>query len=242
MALPSGPAVVLTREREDNLALATALRERGVPVIELPCIATRYLDEVELPDGMDAVAFTSRRGVKGFLRMEAGPFTDAESSIAVPLVAAVGGATAQALRDAGIAVDLVADPPNGETLAELLRARLRPGSRVALIRGNLRAGEMDSLLAAAGLELHPVEVYENVDCDIPALDRREIAGVLVASPSACRRLLSKNPWLKEASFLCVGRTTAAALAEHGVRSIREIGLDLDGWVDALSKAHRLAHR
>lgn len=35
MALETGPAVVLTREREDNRELATILRSKGVPVRDI---------------------------------------------------------------------------------------------------------------------------------------------------------------------------------------------------------------
>jgi uroporphyrinogen-III synthase len=240
MALQAGPVVVLTREREDNLPLARELASRGVPVLEIPCLATRYLEPAELHAVPAAVAFTSRRGVRGLLRLPL--HARLLSGEPVPLVCAVGSATADALLASGFPAGIVAEPPSGESLAEALAARLPNGARVALVRGNLRAGGMDEALERAGFVLLPVVVYENLAPDIPAMAPCPVAAVFAASPSAARRLLGANPWLRKASFVAIGATTEKALRDLGVRSVETAGPDHVAWVKALCAAWQAALR
>ena len=59
-------------------------------------------------------------------------------------------------------------------------------------------------------------------------------------PSAARRLVDKNPWIKGAHFCAIGPTTAAALSELGVGSVEEVGTEMDAQLEALCQAHRRA--
>jgi uroporphyrinogen-III synthase len=235
----TGPVVVLTRESQDNLELAKALLERGVLVREIPCVSTRYLTPRRMPEAkIDVVAFSSRRGVRGViagdLLQRLIPGEDR------PLVAAVGPATARELESAGVKVDLVADPPKGTELARIIMKEIEPPASIAVVRGNLRAGGMDTALEEAGFWVEPVIVYENVGPDIPRLEPSPVAAVFVASPSAARRLMDKNPWIKGAHFCAIGPTTAAALEELCVGSVEDVGTRMEGQVEALCRAHRRA--
>jgi uroporphyrinogen-III synthase len=238
MDMPSGPVVVLTRESADNLELAKALLERGVLVREIPCISTRYIMP-SLPQAkIDVVTFSSRRGVRGVVEQNLVEKLIPEEN--PPLVAAVGPATQKELESAGIRVDLVADPPKGTVLARLIMKEVEPPASVAVVRGDLRAGGMDQALEEAGFWIEPVIVYENVGPDIPRLEPTPVAAVFVASPSAAKRLVDKNPWIRDAHFCAIGPTTAAALEDLKVESSEEVGAELDKQVEALCRAHRRA--
>jgi len=222
--------VVLTRESEDNRPLREALQKRGVPVREIPCLETRYIRPDEMPaPGYLAVTFSSRRGVRGVEHL----------GLADPLmppgvlVAAVGPATAEELEQFGRRVDLVADPPTGEALAGMLLQKLPAGSRIVSVRGNLRTGNLDERLAEGGYRVESLEVYHNVDPGIPPMEPFPLSAVVVASPSACRRLVEKNPWIKQHRFYAIGPTTVAALAELHITRVRQLGPDRQGWVDEL---------
>ncbi|HUU02123.1 MAG TPA: uroporphyrinogen-III synthase [Myxococcota bacterium] len=236
MALSPGPAVVLTREPEDNRRLKEALAARGVPVREIPCLATRFIRPDRLPsEPPAAVTFSSRRGVRACRRLDLlNELIPAELNV---IVGAVGPATASELAAAGITVDLLAEPPEGRELARLLVAKLTSGSRVTLVGGNLRAGGMDTILAQAGMNLEPVIVYENIEPDVPACQPFRVAGVFVASPSAARRLLEKNPWMNKNRFFTIGSTTSRQLAERGIESIDVLGAGFDNWLEALHQAY-----
>ena len=239
MALPAGPFVVLTREPEDNRELAAALRDRGVPVREIACVATRYLDPGELPGGAGAIAFSSRRAVRGLLRLV--DWQGLVQGPRRPLVAAVGTATAAELERAGLVPDLVAAPPEGRVLARMLIARLEPGARIVIPRGNLRAGGMDATLAKAGMVLEPLVVYENLAPEIPASEPFGVAAVFIASPSAGQRLCAALPWIRCAPFFAIGPTTAAAMRSCASGPVKELGPGgTDVWLDPLCAAHQAA--
>jgi len=236
--MPSGPVVVLTRESADNLELAKALLERGVLVREIPCISTRFIMPQMPQAKIDVVAFSSRRGVRGVVEQDLLKLLIPEENR--PLVAAVGPATQKELESAGVKVDLVADPPKGTELARLIMKEIEPPASVAVVRGDLRAGGMDDALEQAGFWIEPVIVYENAGPDIPRLEPTPVAAVFVASPSAAKRLVEKNPWIKQAHFCAIGPTTAEALKDLKVGSIEEVGTELDRQVEALFRAHRRA--
>lgn len=239
MDLPTRPAVVLTRESDDNRELAQALAARNVPVFELPCLATRLIEAGPLPDGpCAAVAFSSRRGVRGALLH--GPLVHLLQGAGRPMIAAVGDATAAALREAGLVVDVVAEPAEGAVLAQLLLARLAAKSSVMLIRGNIQRGELAQALREAGHGVAELTTYQNYSPEIPVLAAFPVAAVFVASPSAVKRLVEKNPWLLNQPFCAIGPTTAEAARQLGARRVFEIGTEPAGWIEALVERHRSA--
>jgi uroporphyrinogen-III synthase len=175
------------------------------------------------------VTFSSRRGVRGVDRLGLA----AQLMPAEIIVAAVGPSTAEELENCGLRVDLVADPPTGEVLAGALLQRLPAGSRIVSVRGNLRTGNLDERLHQGGHRVESLEVYQNVDPGVPAMDPFPLSAVVVASPSAGRRLVEKNPWIKQHRFCAIGPTTAAALEDLGITRVRQLGPDRAGWVDEL---------
>ncbi len=235
MDRPSGKKVVLTREPEDNRELARTLHQRGVEVLEIPCLITELVRPERLPaEPAGAAAFTSRRAVRGVYQQ--GLWEKLVPAGAPrPLVGAVGEATAGELRRVGVEADLVAVPAEGKVLAGMMLERLKPRSSVLLPRGNLRAGQLDRMLAEAGHILFPLVVYRNSEPRLPALDPFS-AVVFVASPSAARRLLARYPWMAGAAFFTIGATTAAALAALGVDRIERMGVNPHGWVETLWRA------
>ncbi len=246
----NGPAVVLTRQHEDNQELATALTARGVVVREIPCLATRYLSPKEpIMKNPDAVVFTSRHGVRGFFQQEStgrhsqaarpsgGPLLGASQRV---LIAAIGQATAREIQSHNVPVDLIADPPEGAVLANLLTDALPVGSRLLVVRGNLRASEIDTMLTNAGYQLEDLIVYENVDVPIAALQPFPVAAVFIASPSAAQRLLAANPWMRNARMFTIGKTTARALRSLGGSRVEEIGADPRQWLEVLFRAYHEA--
>lgn len=234
--MSSSPCVVLTRELEDNLLLARALAGRGVPVRELPCVQTRYVVPDSWPSSVAAIAFGSRRAVRGFVHAGLGPRLLGGASR--PLIAAVGEATRAELEACELAVDLVADPPTGLALAHALAARLEPGARVLVPRGSLAGGGLEPGLNELGRPCLPLVVYANEAPVLPSLEPFPVAAVFVAAPSAARRLLQCAPWLRTHSFLAIGPTTAAALRELGVDRILGPAMSTEQQTEILTRCWR----
>lgn len=239
MDMSARPAVVLTREHEDNLELGDKLRALGVHVREIPCLATKYVDPVAYPHGRaDALVFTSKHGVRGWRRLISPD--SLPQGFSWELLAAVGPVTADELIVAGMQAQLVADPPEGRVLGRMLVDRLASGSRIVVVCGNLRAGGLDSILEKAGFKLEYVRVYENQEPKIPILRPFPVVAVYVASPSAVKRLVENNPWFKDTLFCSIGPTTTVALAELGVSKIQQVGLGNDKAAEALYRAYECA--
>ena len=248
MALPTRPAVVLTRSPQDNAPLRAALEADGASVVEIPCAGTRFLDPGPLPHAIAAALFPSRRAVEGLCRVPA-----ARALLAGACIGAVGPATARALEQAGIPVDTVADPPEGRVLARQVarlvarlladRSPTPPMLPVLVARGD-HDREQDPLLPwveAEGLKAHVAVVYENVAPPIPRMDPFPVAAVFVAAPSAAVRLLGALPWLEDAPFFTIGGTTRVAVEKLGVRRVHAMGPDLDTWRRTLMEATKIPH-
>lgn len=242
MVMETGPAVVLTREREDNRPLASILRSRGISVREIPCIETRYIEPESWPaDSTDAVLFTSRRGVRGFIRLRNSvQVLDKHCADGRPLVGAVGQKTADELLAGGIPVDLIAEPPEARELVNLVKTRLPADSRIVAVCGNLGRGRVEVAVEQAGYELFRLEVYKNVAPEIPCLQPFPVAAIFIASPSAAKRLLACNPWMQSSRFFTIGPTTYSALAELGVEQIESIGTQLQTWIDRFIDSYQRA--
>lgn len=223
--MSSSPFVVLTRELEDNLPLARALTERGVPVRELPCLRTRYLEPVHVPGAVAAVAFASRRAVRGF--HQAGLVDAVLRREHPPLVAAVGQATRAELESHGVAVELVADPPTGRSLAALLHRRLGRDQLLLVPRGELAGGGLEPGLRELGCAFHSLVVYAQEAPEAGALAPFPVAAVFVAAPSAAARLIERAPWLKDHPILAIGPTTAEALEALGATRILGPAMSLE---------------
>jgi uroporphyrinogen III methyltransferase / synthase len=244
--MSSGPTVVLTREVSDNAPLVELLEARGIPVREVPCLRTRFLspspEQVQcLPSAAEnpILVFTSRRGVEGFFRSEplCAWFEGAATRHLSPRVrvAAVGPATGEALRQRGVTPWIVVEPPHAAALAGKLVHSLSPDVPVVFVRGNLSMEILSENLRQAHFRVFPLQVYENCEPAIPALQPFSVLAVVVYSPSAARRLLAINPWMRSARFVVPGMTTERAVREMGVEVILVIRSELEAMLTCLEQ-------
>lgn len=220
--MPSLPAIVLTREPADNRALKEVLLDRGLTVLECPCIKTRIdaYDGAPLQGGRSledfaAIAFTSRRGVLGMSGVAHRLGGEGQ------LLAAVGPATALELQQAtGVAVDLVPTTHTGEALAHLMAERLEPDATVLLVRGNKSSGTFQSVLRNAGFQLFELEVYANLPTEVPRLELPAGTTIVFASPSAVRHYFQVNEnHLSKTRAVAIGTTTRDALLAAGHKQV-----------------------
>jgi uroporphyrinogen III methyltransferase/synthase len=180
----AGLTVLVPRARGQAGDFSALLRERGaepleVPTIEIrPLAATADLDRAvaDLAAGrFDWVVLTSVNGVAALrARVEAlGHGPDAVGATAK--VAAVGPATEAALRDWGVAPDLVPEVATTAALGQAFPPVSKRGGRALLARADLANPELAVLLRGKGWE--PVEVVAYHTVPVGALD-----------PAARRRL------------------------------------------------------
>ncbi len=203
---------VLTRAQAGDDQLAGRLAARGVRVIEMPCVRTEHLPDpaplvraVTALERSDWLVITSRAGAEAVAR----------AARPVSRVAAVGKATAAALRANGIGVDF---QPLRVTGADLAR-ELPAAERALLARSDRALPDLSAILRERGFEVREVVAYRtlvgasgDVDAVREALRRRDHVRIYLWSPSAIDGLLTViDPALvTRATLVVVGPSTGAA--------------------------------
>jgi uroporphyrinogen-III synthase/uroporphyrinogen III methyltransferase/synthase len=223
--------VAVTRGKGGEDGLSARLRELGAEVLEFPSIALappaswEPLDEA-LRDlsRFDWVAFASVNAVEQTVaRME---------DLGLPLaglaglrLAAVGPATAEALRGAVRTPDLVPQVSSGEGLGAALRLAAR-GRRILVPRAAEGRQELMEILAEAGAEVTAPPAYRTVPVPPETLaplgyllERGLVDAVTFASPSALRSVAAalggRARLLAGVCLAAIGPTTAEAIRSLG---------------------------
>jgi uroporphyrinogen III methyltransferase/synthase len=163
-----GRRIAVTRAIQQAPALSDRLRELGADVIEMPATQIARLDLSPLRAAIASLAdfdwliFTSQNAVSIFWEQLLGGGRDARG-LAGLKVAAVGPATAGALLERGIAVDVIPARFVAEGLLEILRTRDDvAGSSVLYITGQGARDVLPDGLRELGAELTLVEAYRSI--------------------------------------------------------------------------------
>jgi uroporphyrinogen-III synthase/uroporphyrinogen III methyltransferase/synthase len=234
---PSGPArldgrrVAVTRGRGGDDRLAARLRELGAEVLEFPAVSLEPPASWEPLDAalrdlraFDWVAFASANAVERTLARLAELGIPREE-LARPRLAAVGPATAEALRRGLRAPDLVPRVSSGEGLGTALRVAAR-GRRVLVPRAAEGRQELVEILEGAGAQVSAPAAYRTVAVAPAALaplagllERGLLDAVAFASPSAARAVAAA---LGERAGL-LARTCVAVIGATTAEAVRALG-------------------
>jgi hydroxymethylbilane synthase len=207
--------VILTRERADE-PLRAALRDRGLDVIELPCVHTEPLrDERPLAEALralrptDLLVLTSAAGAAA-VRSAAGG-----ERVRAP-VAAVGPTTAASARAAGLDVVFVGRGDGRALAAEVPL----PEGTVLVARSDRALRDLPEVLRERGARVREVVAYVTVvglegyraAAAVEAVGRSGTCAV-ITSPSALEGLLDAvtAARLSAIPLVALGPTTAAAI-------------------------------
>ncbi len=239
----AGRTVVATRSGQRARGLVGALEEAGAVVVELPLMRTA--DAADAGHALraaaaglasfDWVVFTSQNAVDRLM----GEVRDARALAGVA-VAAVGPATADTLRQAGVEPDLVPAEHSGRALVE----EFADGSgRVLFPCANLAPATVPSGLEDKGWTVERVEAYRTVPAAAPdpaLLDRVAAADAIAfAATSAVQAFATLTrpdggPVPVPPHVVCIGPTTAAAARAAGMANVFEAwGATAAGMVEEL---------
>ena len=226
-----GRTVLVTRSRRQASRLAEKLAELGAEVIEAPTIEIHPpADPGALDDAVgrigefDWLVLTSPNGAEAFFDRLGAVGLDARALGGVK-VAAVGAATAEAVRQRGVQADLVPDAFTTEALGEALAGRLAPdGGRVLLARTDIAPPALADALVAAGADVQEVTAYRTVRP--AALDERAAAAlaegrvdwITFTSSATVENFLALAPQadLAQVKLAAIGPVTAEALKRRGL--------------------------
>jgi uroporphyrinogen-III synthase len=215
-----GRRILVTRARHQAGQLSEKLRALGAEVVEIPAIeivppesyaevdaALRNLSQYQwliVTSANGAQALRERMGAPG---VEAGILADLK-------VAAVGSATAQALREMGLEVAVTPAEYVAESLVEALGDRVR-GQRVLLARAAVARDVIPDALRARGAMVDVVDAYRTV---IPA-----------ESVTAIRTLFGPGGRAPDAATF-----TSSSTVTNFLNLLREAGVARPGSMRAVS--------
>jgi len=220
-----GRTVLVTRGREQSSALASALREHGAAVVELPLARYEAADpaaldaELDRLDQFDWTTFTSANSVRFLFDRLHALKRDARAFGRCRL-AAVGPATAEALAQRGLVADLVPDDHSANGLATCL---LTAGvGRVLLPQADNAEPALRDALIAGGCTVTTVTTYRSLDVAGLVLPPQQLDAVAFASSaSAARFARVAGDTLADlisggCRFYAIGAQTAAGMATIGL--------------------------
>lgn len=229
-----GKHIAITRPREQAAALAERLEALGARVSLLSAVSIEPLEDTSALDaaiarlgGYDWLVFTSVNGVRAVAeRLRATGHTWAERGLA--RVAAIGPATAQALNDQGVAVDLTPDEYVAEGILEGMS--MVAGQRMLLARADIARRTLADELRLRGAEVDEIAAYRTVAQPVAASllqralrDDRVDAMTFTSSSTAMGVLqgleamgLDPREALRGVALAAIGPITAATLREHGL--------------------------
>lgn len=246
--------VLVPRTKEQSGSTISRLESYGATAEVVPTIS---VEPPRTPQQMERavkglvtgryewIGFTSVNAVKA-VREKFEEFGLDARAFAGLKVAAVGGVTADALREWGIVPDLV---PSGEKSANGLLADwppfdevLDPINRVFLPRADIATDTLVAGLVEMGWEVDDVTAYRTVRAAPPAAEIREaIKGgqfdaAVFTSSSTVRNLVGIAGKPHPSTVIaCIGPATAKAAEEHGLRvDVLAPEASSDSLVDALA--------
>ncbi|HEX4804427.1 MAG TPA: uroporphyrinogen-III C-methyltransferase [Conexibacter sp.] len=191
------------------------------------------------PSGYDLICLTSPNGVRLFFDRLADAGRDARA-LHGARVAAIGPATARALRAHGVLADVLPDRAIAESLVEALGEQ--PVKRALIARARVARDVLPDALRARGAEVDVLELYETVAEPLSAAQREAIRSadyVTFTSASTVTNLLGAlgddgAAALNGARLASIGPVTSDALRAHGLDPAFEADPhDIDGLLAAL---------
>lgn len=229
-----GKRILVTRTREQASGLSARLREAGAITIELPTLELQPVaSEAILAAAVAGLAagdyawclFSSSNAIDVlFAHLDASGL-DARIFAGCKL-AALGSATAAALKKRGMQADLVAREFSSDGLLRALDSHEVSGAKVLLPRGAGGSPLLAEGLRHRGALVDEIELYRavpppQVDAEVLRLVRAgKIDAVTFASSSAVRNLSSllgeDMRYLRNATIACIGPVTSETAREHGL--------------------------
>ncbi len=222
--------VLVTRPAQQGRAFAAALAAQGALPIEAPTIALNAPDDpaaaaraIETAPENAWIVFTSANGVAAFFAL--GGAAERATLLGNAKVAAIGNATAQALREFEIAPDVVPSVHVGEAFAGALLRATEPGQAILIFRAQEARDVLPLELKQAGRRVSVVAGYKTVLLRDPAFAQKVAQADAIAFTSASTVRGFANNFASDAAaaasahgkvVVCIGPITVETAQRHGI--------------------------
>ena len=248
-----GKRVLVTRSRKQASALSALLAQEGAEPVELPTIEIKAIEE-NLPlreaighiDKYHWLIFTSVNGVEAFFKALKDTGKDVRA-LARVRTCAIGPATADAIKDQGLGVDLMPEDYLAEGILQAFGKKEIKGTRFLLPRAEGAREALAEGLRKLGAEVEEVSAYRAVsprqsrDAPLKMLLRGEIDIVTFTSSSTASNLAQmlngRLEALEKPLIACIGPITASTVQKLGLRvDVTASKHTVPGLVKALKEA------
>jgi uroporphyrinogen III methyltransferase/synthase len=252
-----GKRIVVTRARFQAAALSDRLAAMGAEVLEMPATRIEAVDRAPLRNAIARLStfgwiiFTSQNAVRLFWNAIRTAGLDARA-LAGAQIAAVGPATADALLECGLAVDVTPDRFVAEALIDAMRDRRDVrGARVLYVAAEGARPALEEGLAGLGALVERVVLYKSVvdGAGAQALRERLAAGdadlVTFTSASSVTAFVAAvgADAARRCAAASIGPITTAAAREHGVSVVIEASdSTIPGLVESICQYFATARR
>ncbi len=239
----AGRRILVTRTREQSSRLAAALQQLGAEVLEVPTIRIAPPSSYEPLDraltqlaGYHMLLVTSSNTARVLAARRLPPWPDQ------PFTVAIGSATADSLREAGLQVDHVPEEAVAESLLAAIVDRVE-GRRILLARAETAREVLPNALRSTGAVVDVVHAYRTI---VPEESREWLQAIFAesapdavtfTSSSTVRNflaLLGNEAGLRalaQSPACSIGPVTSRTLREYGIEPASEASPhDVDGMV------------
>lgn len=234
----AGRRVVITRPREQAVEWRQKLEALGASVLELPLIrVSKEINPGTLTEvfqelgGYEWIIFTSTNGVKYFFEEFDRVHNDIRA-FGLMRIAVVGEATAAAVRERHLRVEVQPKKANAEELARaLIEREAMDSAKVLVVTGNRNREALVPMLEKARAIVDCLPVYKTEEAD---LARDPVAGdfrtrgadaILFASPSAAQSFFDQAGALKLGAK--AKRPLAGSIGPSTTATMKQLGLPVD---------------
>ena len=246
-----GRRIVVTRAANQAPALTQKLRDLGADVIEMPATRIARLDLTPLREAIGRVSeyqwiiFTSQNAVAIFWEQLLGAGLDART-LAGLQVAAVGPATAGALLEHGIVVDVVPERFVAESLLEKLSERDDvAGSSILYVTAEGSRDVLPEGLDEIGASVDRILAYRSIvdgtgaERLVRSIEKHPIDLVTFTSASSVRGYVDAvgEELSRRSPAASIGPATSEAVRAAGIElKIEAEESTIDGLVDAIERS------
>ena len=252
-----GKRVLVTRSSKQAGKLSLALQQAGAVPVQVPVIAFAppqdpepFRRAVAAVERYEWVVLTSTNGVEALFDELGRQGREPAVCLRHTRVAAIGPATAKALRDGDVIVEVVPDEYRGEAMATAVIARYQTGMagvRILLARAAEARDALPELLREAGALVEVVEAYRavppgNLACARlrKILEQGELDAITFTSSSTVRHTLQMlggdaHELLRGLVVASIGPITTETADGNGLRvNVTAAEYTIDGLVKALT--------
>jgi uroporphyrinogen III methyltransferase/synthase len=249
----AGKRIVITRPLKQSGRLSRLLEERGALAVPVPLISIEEGLTDAIDDAIFSLAqyhwlvFTSRNGVEAFYARLA-HFNLDTRALAGLRIAAIGPATAEALKERGLRADLCPERYTGRGLLAAFGNLDINKLRFLLPRADLAGKELAQGLEKQGAVVQEIQAYRTVprsEIDpylVELIRTNRVDAILLTSSSTVSGLLAACggdlSWLARLKIACIGPITARAAEQAGLPvAVTAAQSDINGLVAALENLY-----